>query len=321
MFQKQLLKKQVAAARGETPQTLRALGPSDVGKGDVIFYEEIPDGGVTADMLKPGDGRIHHAEICTQSGQGQQLAAMITSQVNIQENRERGFEARQHTRTTTLQHKASDRLLVMRCNNANLAQKAADYAIRWERLKIPFNRRGTMPNPKQWKVEELRRQFDATGRFRAIRYAARRSAEILEPTDDPRPTSGMFCSHFVVACYQVAALEQFVNPAGAKVPVHDKKGRCDWERIDPRYRTNAPAYEHYRRTDDSNESRGDGSAGIMFWRFDVAGDIGTFNWAKYLTTGMMVDSKKVMPHPLFACLHADREGWRVEGALKPAGGN
>jgi len=322
MLGKDMFKKKGALEKGTSVTKVRILTLGDVKVGDLVFYESIDDV-QDPTALRYGGGKVHHVEICTQDatvgGKSLPQPPSITGQINREANKERGFTELRQTRTTPLKLQPKDRLLVVRCKTEELRQAAARYAKTWCKSVIPFHRRGTTPNPELWDLVEMRDAFRKTGRFRAIRYAARRGGELVEVEDTPRPTKGMFCSHFVITCFQVAALERFVSPAPKGTAVQDKKGACDWKKVPEKYKTVRPIYEHYQRTDESVEVKRTSVSGIMFWRFDVAGDLDTFDWARHITAGMMLDGKKVMPHPLLASLQSDDAQWEVVGALMPAG--
>lgn len=60
---------------------------------------------------------------------------------------------------------------------------------------------------------------------------------------------------------------------------------------------------------------------LAFWRSDVC-SIATCNWAQYITKGMMVDAKVIMPLGLLQCLLDDlgeTGGWEVMGTVGSTG--
>lgn len=112
---------------------------------------------------------------------------------------------------------------VFRCGDRALAAKAASWATRWvDEFPAPFSpRRYGVAVSHEVKhandvVEAHRSLFQKFGKFRAIKYAARRNGQLIYPSEkDPRTKGnrGMFCSMFVAVCYQVAGLQDLVESA------------------------------------------------------------------------------------------------------------
>ncbi len=130
----------------------------------------------------------------------------------------------------------------MRCNEPSLSQAAAKYAVVWFKQVIPFNRRRVAATAEE-SVMWHRQKFNETGRFRAIRYAARRTTGFHQNDDSRLVTKGMNCSHFVTTCYQVAGLEKIVSAAPPGVKVQDKKARYSVDEIPSQYRTFLNTFE------------------------------------------------------------------------------
>lgn len=109
--------------------------------------------------------------------------------------------------------------LVVRCRNEPLRKAATEFARRWNALAVPysnFRRRAAMVHEEKFGgdlVSVHRKLFDEVGKFRAIKYTARRGGDLIYPSEkDPRieGNRGMLCSMFVVVCYQVAGLQTLV---------------------------------------------------------------------------------------------------------------
>lgn len=101
----------------------------------------------------------------------------------------------------------------------------------WTALAMPYSnhrRRFAMAHEEMSgdsMVATHRKLFDEVGKFRAIKFTARRNGDLIYPSEtDPRieGNRGMFCSMFVVVCYQVAGLESLVRVAPSGLRVSDK---------------------------------------------------------------------------------------------------
>ena len=136
--------------------------------------------------------------------------------------------------------------LVVRCRNPMLSKMAASNAHRWTELAMPYSnfrrRLATVHADKEQAhlVASHRELFNRIGKFRAIKYAARRNGDLIYPSEkDPRieGNRGMFCSMFVAVCYQVAGLESLVASAPDGIRVSDKStalrdlSKGDWKDI------------------------------------------------------------------------------------------
>jgi hypothetical protein len=121
--------------------------------------------------------------------------------------------------------------LVVRCPSTPLRKAAAELARRWSELAMPYSsHRRTAATAHEQKaggdvVAIHRKLFDQVGKFRAIKFAARRGGDLIYPSEkDPRIAGnrGMYCSMFVAVCYQVAGLQELVDEAPKGMRVSDK---------------------------------------------------------------------------------------------------
>lgn len=241
---------------------------------------------------------------------------------------------------------------MLRCNVEELRGRAAKLALRierWFQLDFAEDRiaAATIFESKRdagTVLTDLRKHFDETGKFRAIKYAARRNSFLCYPDEKGRHGNGMFCSMFVVLCYQIAGLEDYVKAAphtDTLLRISDKKMRPkDFKQIEKDVvkgkpgscdRTDFTGYHAYTeklREDDpyqlgsvaENEpgkrrSKFEYRPSIDYWDFSKCPSIATANWAGIVTAGMMVDSKIVMPRGLYDSLVADGAGWTDMGDL------
>jgi len=255
--------------------------------------------------------------------------------------------------------------LVVRCRHAPLRKAAAEFARRWTELAMPYSnhrRRAAMVHEAQSGGDVVaiqRKLFDQVGKFRAIKFAARRSGDLIYPSEkDPRieGNRGMFCSMFVAVCYQVAGLQELVREAPTGLRVSDKsttkkdlkKSKATFGAVPKPDRqqfesylgrlTEVDPYELYdfgsddakavalavRKADKRRPTRGFGAVyqpSLAFWR-DDRGSIATCNWAQFITKGMMLDAKVIMPDGMLKCLLddlGDSGGWEVMGVLGKVG--
>jgi hypothetical protein len=238
---------------------------------------------------------------------------------------------------------------VLRCKDDALRSAAAALALTWQSyLKLGFAdvRRNhavlfeTKHANRMARVAELQQHFFQTGMFRAIKYAARRKGYLCYPGESGESGQGMFCSMFVVICYQVAGISNYVHPAEVSNPllrVSDKKmshedlesvkkamsARCDDKELNHYVRHTLALKErnHYRLADVTGTDPKPKQKGlhyqpsISYWDFRKAPSIAGFDWASHITLGMMVDAKVVMPQGLYDSLAADEAGWQDMGDL------
>ena len=232
---------------------------------------------------------------------------------------------------------------VFRCKDQDLAKKAAYWAQRWVlEFPAPFAiHRYAMAVEYQKRhaddfVPNQRELFNKCGKFRAIKYAARRNGGLIYPGEkDPRikGNRGMFCSMFVVLCYQVAGLAGLVDPAPPGLRVSDKKmDEKDMKRYRKRCAgsvdtTDLHNFEmylgHLKEIDpyklDVENPQGTNKKwltryrpSLEYWKSKTSNVEGC-NWPNIITKGMMVDAKVILPMGLLASLVDDEETWSAEG--------
>jgi len=227
-----------------------------------------------------------------------------------------------------------------------MARRAVYWAQRWvDEFPAPFAlHRYKMAVEFQKRhaddfVPTQRELFNKVGKFRAIKYAARRDGQLIYPSEkDPRikDNRGMFCSMFVVLCYQVAGLEKMVVAAPIEMRVSDKKMKKDdmkkykkrcGESVNKTDLLNFEIYlSHLTEVDpyklDEKNPKGakkvrglEYTPSLEYWN-GATSNVEGCNWPNLITRGMMVDSKIIMPMGLLASLVDDNEAWSVEGFLK-----
>jgi len=252
--------------------------------------------------------------------------------------------------------------LVVRCRHALLRKAAAEFAHRWTDLAMPysnFRRRLATAHAEKFNdqlVPTHRKLFDEVGKFRAIKFAARRNGDLIYPSEkDPRieGNRGMFCSMFVAVCYQVAGLQSLVQEAPSGMRVSDKSApkkelrsfqkslpkrgpaREDWHQYEQYVGRLKEVDPYVLHTFGSADSKLVAAAvadapkkkkapygasyqpSLAFWRSDRC-NVATCDWPQYITKGMMLDAKVIMPLGLLQCLLADADdagGWEVMGIL------
>lgn len=259
------------------------------------------------------------------------------------------------TNLTVPKHDAGNWVRVVRCCDDDLAKAAAKWAIRWHTYWVPFGsqRRNTaVADENRFKtstalVKSLQARFHSAGRFRAIKYAARRLGFLCYPTDEEG--LGLFCSQFVVLCYQVAGLGDAVNAVPvtrSNIRVTDEKASlsASWlEFLKAESGGNTTDWKAYCRYAGALLS-GAPSAGkamgldyspsawwnwvwnnvqyvpsISLWDYSKYPSIECFHWGGAITQGMMIDSRVVMPQGLYESLVNDSGSWRDLGYLTGSG--
>jgi hypothetical protein len=131
---------------------------------------------------------------------------------------------------------SSSRKRVVRAKSNDLAHAAAKlaaYLQRWFQVEFSESRVAAATVFEQKRgdntltlLQDLRDHFNTTGKFRAIKYAARRKGFMCYPHEKRQLAEGMFCNMFVVLCYQIAGLEPYVKAADYKdtqLRISDKK--------------------------------------------------------------------------------------------------
>lgn len=337
----------------------RHITISDLRPGDLLFSYQATR--KNRPSLESNISRAIHVSMVTEVGQyptssgGTAWGAREIHQVEFRRNRVYQNDIRPPL-DHPLEGKESERTLrVMRCRVSGLRNKAAIYARRWLSWQTPFagnrvthadqHERGFIGRGAAL-VAEQRRLFDVGGKFRAIKYAARRKGPVCYPAVDGE--RGMFCSMFVTTCYQVAGLKPLVQAMDVSDPsrrVSDKKlERADFKRLEgilakngyPVTQADLQAYLLYcmklrslslydlgdfeiieRRDAKRNRIRKVPGRhyvpSILLWASNQS--IAGTNWPAYITAGMQVDSKIVMPTGLYLSLLDDKQGWRDMGYL------
>jgi len=241
--------------------------------------------------------------------------------------------------------------LVVRCRNDMLRKCAASYAQKWTQLTMPYSnfrrRQATVHATKVQHdvVASHRKLFDQVGKYRAIKFAARRNGDLIYPSEkDARieGNRGMFCSMFVAVCYQVAGLEALVEAAPNGMRVSDKStalrdlSSSAWKDI--RKATGVPkedvtqfqVYLSCLKDVDPYVLFGDPNAKAVEEAVKAAktpekprfrlfgsdytpslaywrgkGPVATCDWKQHITKGMMLDAKVIMPEGMLSCLMED----------------
>ncbi|HXP09131.1 MAG TPA: hypothetical protein VN828_11575, partial [Acidobacteriaceae bacterium] len=213
---------------------------------------------------------------------------------------------------------------VFRCKNEQLASRAAYWAQRWvnehpEPFAIHRYAKAVDFEKKHAGdlVKSQRKLFNKFGKFRAIKYAARREGQLIYPSEkDPRieGNRGMFCSMFVVLCFQVAGIEGEVKVAPSGLYVSDKKmekedmksykERCEGAVNKADLRGFEMYLGHLKEIDPyklkvKNPKGVNKTEGLVYtpsleyWGGTT--NVEACNWPSLITTGMMVDAKVIMP--------------------------
>jgi hypothetical protein len=240
----------------------------------------------------------------------------------------------------------TQRKRILRCKRAELAATAAEYARRWsDRFQIDFSneRAGnseTFENKlrKDWVtpsevVRVHRRLFDSVGKWRAIKYAARRNGYLCYPGDDDYKGKGMHCSMFATVCYQVAGLDSVVQaaPDDPNTRVSDKRMWQGGEKALEEFKmnqTDVVMYGAYVRTLQEHDFYDLGKKpsspksspqnvkylpAASLWRGKMS--VSSTNWPTLITEGMQVDAKVVKSTSLYQSLCRDADGWEDLGDL------
>jgi hypothetical protein len=308
----------------------------------------------TADLM-PGDlvfskindlSNATHVEIFTG---GSHFAATSVHAVNN--------PGKQMQRVMGTSFAENDAKVVFRCNTPALAKAAAKRAVRWsayenrydkDRIDVKTAFREMLKNLNTGDADvraEMRRLFNERGRFRAIKYTARRDGILCYPGDQEGGGGrGMTCCMFAIICYQAAALTPFVKALGqssAFTHVSDKKmGRKDLSELKPAMKSAGFASKDYQQyatyigcIQAQNEYAIDWSVArktavqkgapgakwvgytyvpsILMWQDPPS--FNGFDWDATLTSGMCLDAKIAAPQNVFESLEADPAMWTFVG--------
>jgi hypothetical protein len=321
-----------------------AIDISQVEPGDLVFTY------TGTDLATPNQSTGHVMIV------GAEDAAQVVTQIHqVRKSMSNDFPGTQRERLVPNSAKdpgvSGSRKRILRCKDSNLARCAARQALYWQRwFQLDFSEQriaDATSFEQKYSGEmlaRLRSHFDSTGKYRAIKYAARRNSFLCYPDREGNSGKGMFCSMFVVICYQVAGLEDYVTPArhtDTMLRISDKKmAPDDCRKVKEKLVSDGPTgcsaldfsgYEQYtQRLKDSNpyglDNMEEREAGVRrkklvyrpsieYWDFKKCPSIGAANWAGIFTKGMMVDSKIVMPRGLYDSLLDDGDGWKDMGDL------
>lgn len=243
---------------------------------------------------------------------------------------------------------------VVRCTRGDLRGRAAELGALWANYQMPFAeyREGNAEAMEKackgagGLVALQRALFARYGKYRAMKYAARREGMLSYPNEE-HAGQGMFCSMFVAVCYQVAGIEPLVTAAGTApdIRVSDKKMRPSdlddaFDGLGARYHDRVrytsyvqglhsldpygfkPDAQARARAGKTRIERSEGvsyTPSICFWNFDRERSIENVNWARYLTRGMQLDCKVIHPTGLYLCLADDPKDWQDLGILAGPG--
>lgn len=312
---------------------------SEVQPGDLIFTYKTPweRGGIS-----------DHVSMCTWTNRGR--LAHIVHQIA-----DPSREAYGTFRTDLVPPKpGGNALRVLRCSDFQLALRAAQLAMRWDnQYQLPFADARVMfadkyetglGTKKKNVVETHRSLFQQGGKYRAIKYAARRNGYLCYPEEGGNRS--MFCSMFVTVCYQVAGLHmadavEAQDIRDLRLRVSDKRmkkedvkqlrkdltdKKLDFEGYrnycaflkdsDPySMRKDAKLYAESRSRVEQKGLELEYLPSIKFWNYTLYASINTFDWQKWITEGMMVDAKVIMPAGLCESLLADEVRWEDKGCL------
>lgn len=332
------------------------IDKSQLAPGDLIFTYSDPQGTGSPPGINRGMPRARHVSMVTDTSGPQ---PRIVHGVNMRPNASAeqiglhfgGVRRDRHnqpverltwrggtiTGDLPIDQKQDVKGRVVRCVRSTLARKAVDYATAWAELEVPYGRNGQAEAMERAAddgdalVSELRSRFLVDGKFRAIKYAARRESFLHYPGADGDGGAGMFCSMFLVVCYQVAGLDMVVG----SVPASDLTTRVADRRL--------TTTEREALSESHGEGRGhqverdlrafaaytDRSLGnapppprrgghdyrpsISFWRPRNVSSISDFDWTAHITRGMMIDALFTYPTGLFEALMDDPLYWNDLG--------
>jgi hypothetical protein len=235
---------------------------------------------------------------------------------------------------------------VFRCQDQRLARRAAHWAQRWvSECPEPFaiHRYAQAVSFEKKYADDLvptqRKLFDQAGKFRAIKFAARREGQLIYPSEkDPRIAGnrGMFCSMFAVLCYQVAGIEGMVEAAPTDMRVSDKKmvkgdmkdfkkrcsdsvnksDLCSFEMYLSHLKEVDPYKLGVKNPKGAKKAKNlEYTPSLEYWK-GTTSNVEGCNWPLLISRGMMVDAKVIMPMGLLASLVDDHETWESMGFLR-----
>jgi hypothetical protein len=260
--------------------------------------------------------------------------------------------------------------IVFRCKDSKLADLAALIADNWASYNTPYDEQRLQIGTKVYSlrtnavdpterqavaVTACRKDFEDTGKYRLVKYAARRGASITLPEGHGRGR-GVWCAMFTLMCYQTAAV---AKAALVKPVVGDGEHRWVSDKYnDPKqtksyFSSNAPAKSHlfqfttqkpqkeaaknytkyvekihglkeYSGYDHKDfhkltvNKHAMHSPSLIAWDFAKYGDIKAFDFEPILSSGLMLEQKTTDPEILMHSLDQDKKLWKKEGTLKVA---
>ena len=252
--------------------------------------------------------------------------------------------------------KGSPDLWVYRCQDAQLAIGAAVQAMKWAAYETPFDQqrkytrealRSQLALNDQDPLPAVQELFKKKGKFRAIKYAARRDDPLCSPKEDGTDGRGVNCAMFALLCYQAAALRPHVKTPGLLYPdlrmvrVSDKKiSPAEVEIIKKMKGLDPTDLEQY--LDYANGLHSDNEFAIdwdlvsrdkpikhhevkrwigymylpslLMWSSSTP--ISRFAFDKEMGPGLMLDAKVVTSEQFRLAMEADKERWKLIGPLE-----
>ncbi len=247
---------------------------------------------------------------------------------------------------------------IFRCTKAGMALSAAQYASQWARYETRYDKNRIdvktafreMHRNLGTSADDMNRmminRFMELGRFRAIKYAARRNGILCYPGDDGNNGHGMTCCMFAILCYQVAGIANEVvplDPADPLLRVSDKKmDQKDLATLKRQMQIlgfDGSAFREYQayvtRIQEQNEYRIDWAAAgkpvvdkgvpaakhasfrycpsILMWEHPAT--FHSFDWLSAVTPGMMLDAKIANPQHVWSSLDNDKTNWTYLGSM------
>lgn len=310
----------------------------------------------TEESLKPGDilftmsnGEAGHASIYLGSKDGSKLTtAHVVNSGQYQQLMKTSLPAAEY--------------VVYRCKDAKMAELAAHMAENWASYHTPYDeqrleigtkvsnvrtQKSAPENRSKDATEACRKDFENTGKYRLVKYAARRGSSINLPEGKGKGR-GVWCAMFALMCYQTAA----VTKAGLVKPVvgdgehrwvsdkysNPKETKAYFESTAPK-KSHIFKYAKYKKSENDattcyenyvDKIRGKGefqghqhkdfhkevvkdhesySPSIIAWDFAKHGDIQNFDFKAVLSDGLMLEQKTTDPEVFMQALSQDKSMW------------
>jgi hypothetical protein len=266
--------------------------------------------------------------------------------------------AKDMTRVMPTSFSAASYKHAFRCLNADQVRKAIKYATQWAQYENRYDKpridvktayrqmHRNLGTPAPQIAAEMQRLFWTKGRFRAIKYAARRASILCYPGDDGESGHGMTCCMFAILCNQVAGIASHVNKLDSAQPfvrVSDKKMSPEDLRVLQKMMAiqGFPAgvfmeYQQYvQGLKEQNEyqinwevaqkaavQKGPSAQkkvgftyypSILMWRDPTT--FATFDWSHAITPGMQLDAKIANPQHVWDSLTANIADWDYRGSM------